>query len=138
MIVGLIISYKLRAFGYDELLPVSGGHANNWGGVGMTLVDSLDTLFIMDMKEDFEMACQWVSDYSRGNMKVVEDLKVEHNGAVSVFEYNIRLLGGLLSAYDLSGKPELLQKAKEVGEVLKIAFEEDNPIPVVMILHCSL
>lgn len=104
----------------------------------MTLVDSLDTLFIMDMKEDFEMACQWVSDYSRGNMKVVEDLKVEHNGAVSVFEYNIRLLGGLLSAYDLSGKPELLQKAKEVGEVLKIAFEEDNPIPVVMILHCSL
>lgn len=131
----LIISYKLRAFGYDELLPVSGGHANNWGGVGMTLVDSLDTLFIMDMKEDFEIACQWVSVYPRDNLKVIEDLKVEHNGAMSVFEYNIRLLGGLLSAYDLSGKPELLQKAKEVGEVLKIAFEEDNPIPVVRFVH---
>lgn len=63
ILIWLIISYKLRAFGYDELLPVSGGHANNWGGVGMTLVDSLDTLFIMDMKEDFEIACQWVCVY---------------------------------------------------------------------------
>ena len=59
-------SYKAHAFGYDELLPVTGGHQNNWGGVGMTLVDSLDTLFLMDMKDDFELACNWVYVYSHG------------------------------------------------------------------------
>lgn len=48
-----------------------------------------------------------------------------------MFEYNIRLLGGLLSAYDLSGKKELLEKAKEVADVLRLAFKDDSPFPVV-------
>lgn len=58
-------------------------------------------------------------------------MKFSHDGNVSVFEYNIRLLGGLLSAYDLSKKPALLEKAIELGSLLKVAFEGDNPIPVV-------
>lgn len=57
---GLLSRYQQHAFGYDELLPVSGGHQNNWGGVGMTLVDSLDTLYIMGMRDEFELACRWV------------------------------------------------------------------------------
>ena len=124
-------SYKAHAFGYDELLPVTGGHQNNWGGVGMTLVDSLDTLFLMDMKDDFELACNWVYVHSHGYSQIQEELKFSHDGGVSVFEYNIRLLGGLLSAYDLSKKPVLLEKAIELGSLLKVAFEGDNPIPVV-------
>jgi hypothetical protein len=42
--------YTSKAWGTDELKPQSGGGQNNWGGVGMTLVDSLDTLWIMGMK----------------------------------------------------------------------------------------
>lgn len=97
----------------------------------MTLIDSLDTLYLMDMKDDFELACKWVFIHSHGYAQVEEELKFSHDGSVSVFEYNIRLLGGLLSAYDLSKKPALLQKAVELGSLLKLAFEGDNPIPVV-------
>lgn len=32
--------------------PVSGIGANNWGGIGQTLVDALDTLWLMDFKEE--------------------------------------------------------------------------------------
>ena len=43
-------NYKLRAFGADEIKPVSGMRNENWGGMGMTLLDSLDTLWLMGMK----------------------------------------------------------------------------------------
>lgn len=119
--MGVWRRYKQHAFGYDEILPASGGHANNWGGVGMTLVDSLDTLYVMGLREEFEQACQWV----------VKNLQINSESNISVFEYNIRVLGGLLGAYDVSGKRELLDKAKEVADVLKIAFLDDSPLPVV-------
>ena len=45
-------SYREKAFGHDEIKPVSGGYSDVWGGVGMTLVDSLDTLYVMGMKEN--------------------------------------------------------------------------------------
>lgn len=53
-------NYQRYAYGCDELAPVSKGCKNNWGGVGMTLIDSLDTLWIMDMKEEFEEAVGYV------------------------------------------------------------------------------
>ena len=40
---------------------MSGDFNDVWGGVGMTLVDSLDTLWLMGLKEEFEEAVQWVS-----------------------------------------------------------------------------
>ena len=118
----MTISYRERAFGHDELKPVSGGYSDVWGGVGMTLVDSLDTLYVMDMKEEFEEACTWVIDHL--------DMTSDQN--VSVFEYNIRLLGGLLSAYDLSGREGLLEKAIEVGQLLKVAFTDELTFPTVI------
>ncbi|CAN0270361.1 unnamed protein product, partial [Phaeothamnion confervicola] len=35
----------------DEVLPISGKQKNNWGGMGVTLVDSLDTLWLMGLKD---------------------------------------------------------------------------------------
>ena len=113
-------SYREKAFGHDEIKPVSGGYSDVWGGVGMTLVDSLDTLYVMGMKDEFDEACTWVIDH----------LHLTSDMSVSVFEYNIRLLGGLLSAYDLSGREGLLEKAKEVGQLLKEAFTDDSLFPV--------
>ena len=53
-------NYKQYAFGCDELAPVTKQCKNNWGGVGMTLIDSLDTLWIMDLKEEFFEAVDYV------------------------------------------------------------------------------
>lgn len=52
--------YEDKAWGADELKPRSGRPQNNWGGMGMTLLDSLDVLWIMGMKEEFKRARDWV------------------------------------------------------------------------------
>ena len=100
---------------------MSGDFNDVRGGVGMTLVDSLGTLWLMGLKEEFEEAVQWVSDH----------LALQAASDVSVFEYNIRLLGGLLSAFDLSGDKRLLAKAVEVGDMLQSAFQDPQPLPFV-------
>ncbi|CAM9868406.1 unnamed protein product, partial [Discosporangium mesarthrocarpum] len=70
-----------------QVKPVGRTGSDNWGGMGVTLVDSLDTLWLMGMRKE-----DWVRDH----------LTFEHAGSVSVFETTIRVLGGLLSAFDLS------------------------------------
>eukprot|EP00581_Thalassiosira_minuscula_P002038 CAMPEP_0183736060 /NCGR_PEP_ID=MMETSP0737-20130205/48414_1 /TAXON_ID=385413 /ORGANISM="Thalassiosira miniscula, Strain CCMP1093" /LENGTH=1144 /DNA_ID=CAMNT_0025969973 /DNA_START=41 /DNA_END=3475 /DNA_ORIENTATION=- len=112
--------YKKYAYGKDELLPLSNSGQNNWGGMGTTLVDSLSTLWIVGMKDEFYQARDWV----RKNLNFD---KVE--GAVSVFETTIRNLGGLLSAYDLSGDKVFLEKADDLGMRLMRAFESRTGIP---------
>eukprot|EP00636_Phaeomonas_parva_P000251 CAMPEP_0118864030 /NCGR_PEP_ID=MMETSP1163-20130328/8710_1 /TAXON_ID=124430 /ORGANISM="Phaeomonas parva, Strain CCMP2877" /LENGTH=1054 /DNA_ID=CAMNT_0006798099 /DNA_START=229 /DNA_END=3393 /DNA_ORIENTATION=- len=111
--------YKSNAWGYDELLPVSGRKQNNWGGMGVTLVDSLDTLWLMDMKDEFYEARDWVKN----------SLSFDRAGTVSVFETTIRELGGLLSAYDLSGDAVFLDKARVLGDRLLKAFDTPSGIP---------
>ena len=108
--------YFLNAFGMDELLPQSGTGSNGWGGQGITLVDALDTLWLMDMKDEFYQARDWVRDH-------LDHSKV---GAVSVFETTIRDLGGLLSAYDFSGDAAFLDKAIDLGERLFHAFDNSH------------
>ena len=80
---------------------MSGGFADNWGGVGMTLVDSLDTLWLLGLRAEFDEAAEWA----------IHNLTLRADSHVSVFEYNIRLLGGLLSAYELSGKQNQVRVA---------------------------
>jgi mannosyl-oligosaccharide alpha-1,2-mannosidase len=111
--------YKEHAFGQDEVLPISGRGHNNWGGMGTTLVDSLDTLWLMGLTEEFWEGRDWVRDH----------LDHDHVGSVSVFETTIRSLGGLLSAYDWSGDKVFLEKAKDLGKRLFRAFESPSGIP---------
>ena len=68
--------YKTYAWGKDEVKPLSKSGSDPWGGMGVTLVDSLDTLFIMGMKEEFAEATQWVKS----------SLTFKHADTVSVFE----------------------------------------------------
>ncbi|KAI9697702.1 MAG: hypothetical protein M1820_007689 [Bogoriella megaspora] len=114
-------SYKKHAWMKDELAPLSGGYKNTFGGWAATLVDSLDTLWIMGMKEEFYEAMKAVDqiDFSR---TVMEE--------INVFETTIRYLGGFLSAYDLSGETALLDKAIEVGEMVYVAFDTPNRMPI--------
>jgi mannosyl-oligosaccharide alpha-1,2-mannosidase len=115
--------YKKHAWLRDEVAPISAGWKDTFGGWAATLVDSLDTLWIMGMKEDFEIAvaaCQQI------------DFSTTDTQDVNVFETTIRYMGGFLAAYDISGGkyPLLLLKAVEVGELLMSCFDTPNRMPI--------
>jgi Glycosyl hydrolase family 47 len=105
--------YTKYAFGMDEILPASRRGTNNWGGFGVTLVDSLDSLWLMGMKKEFYEARDWVRD----------NLRHDKPRAVSVFETTIRSLGGLLSAFDWSGDKVFLTSALDLGRRLIRSFD---------------
>ncbi|OQR85650.1 mannosyl-oligosaccharide alpha-1,2-mannosidase [Thraustotheca clavata] len=110
--------YETYAFGADEVGPVSGTRRQNvWGGIGVTLVDALDTLYIMEMKAEFQRARDWVA-----NELDFKHLGVD-GGTISVFEVTIRELGGLLSAYDLSRDPVFKERALDLARLLTPAFD---------------
>ncbi|KMU78017.1 alpha-mannosidase IC [Coccidioides immitis RMSCC 3703] len=75
--------YKERAWGYDEVGPVKGNVRNTFGGWGATLVDSLDTLWIMGLKAEFEEA---VAAVQRIDFSYCEE------PLLNVFETTIRYL----------------------------------------------
>lgn len=107
-------NYEDVAFGFDAIKPVSGRGDNNWGGLGMTLVDALDTLLVMKMDDEYRRALAWVQDH----------LHFDKNLNVNTFETTIRLLGGLLSAFSLSNDTVLLDKAEDLGKRLTLAFSK--------------
>lgn len=106
----------------DELRPVDGGYKKTFCGWAATMVDTLDTLIIMELYDEFEMA-------------LVELEKIDFTGTqgcqINLFETTIRHLGGLLSAYDLTGgkRAILIEKAVELGEILFTAFDTPNRMP---------
>ena len=115
--------YKAHAWMQDELSPLNGGSVKAFGGWAATLVDSLDTLWIMGMKEEFDEAVDAAKDI---------DFNSTSEEMLNIFETTIRYLGGFLGAYDLTGGtyPVLLQKATEVGDLLYCAFDTPNRMPV--------
>jgi mannosyl-oligosaccharide alpha-1,2-mannosidase len=114
--------YKKYAWAKDELAPVTGSFKTPFCGWAATLVDSLDTLLIMGLHEEFKEALEEVSKI---NFTSTEDCMI------NLFETTIRHLGGLLSAYDISGAKYkiLLTKAVELGEILYTAFDTPNRMP---------
>jgi mannosyl-oligosaccharide alpha-1,2-mannosidase len=115
--------YKDHAWLHDEVMPVSGGQKDPFVGWAATLVDSLDSLYILGMKDEFEEAVAALEqiDFSKPNAD-----------KVPVFEVTIRYLGGLLGAWDISEHkyPILLQKARQLGEFLSRVFDTNNGLPV--------
>ena len=115
--------YKKYAWMQDELSPISGQFRNPFCGWAATLVDSLDSLWIMDMKVEFEEATRAVKDI---------DFTTSIRSDIPIFETTIRYLGGLLGAYDISGGKYrvFLDKAVELAEVLMGAFDTPNRMPI--------
>ncbi|XP_020837458.1 endoplasmic reticulum mannosyl-oligosaccharide 1,2-alpha-mannosidase isoform X2 [Phascolarctos cinereus] len=110
--------YKKFAWGRDELKPLTHSF-NEWFGLGLTIIDALDTMWILDLKEEFEEAKAWVKT----------ELNFGKNVDVNLFESTIRILGGLLSTYHLSGDSLFLEKAKDIGNRLMPAFNTPSRIP---------
>ncbi|KAI8939502.1 hypothetical protein NX059_003273 [Plenodomus lindquistii] len=114
--------YKKFAWLHDEVKPMSGTFRDPFAQWGATLVDSLDTLWIMGLKEDFEEAAKAVDEI---------DFTTTMRPDIPMFETTIRYLGGLVAAYDVSGKKykNLLDKAVELAEILMSAFDTPNRMP---------
>ncbi|KAI9205353.1 glycoside hydrolase [Polychytrium aggregatum] len=130
-------SYMTYAFPKDELNPIKcngrgpDNDPNNWnvndvlGGYSLTLVDTLDTLVIMNDFKGFETAVR----------KTIEHVHFDLDSRVQVFEVTIRMMGGLLSAHILASDPafgfridwysgELLALATNLADRLLPAFTE--------------
>ncbi|KAI1139087.1 glycoside hydrolase family 47 protein [Hypoxylon sp. FL0543] len=119
--------YMTYAKGHDELSPVSKKFRDPFCGWAATLVDALDTLWIMGMKEEFEEALLEVEK--------IDFTTSKYRSEIPVFETTIRYLGGLLAAYDVSGGKAgghdiLLEKAIELAEILMGVFDTPNRMPV--------
>ena len=115
--------YREYAWGHDELAPKTKSSREKFGGWGATLVDALDTMWIMGLKKEFEEALEFVEEL---------DFTYSTEPRIPVFETTIRYLGGLLGAYDVSEHkyPVLLEKAKQLGDVLFGVFDTPNRMPV--------
>lgn len=117
-------NYKLYAWGKNELRPLSknsydfgifGGH-----NIGLTIVDALDTLFLMNLTSEYEEGRDWIEK------KFCLD---EVDQKINVFETNIRFVGGFLSLYALTGNELYKEKAIHVGDKLLLAFKTPTGIP---------
>ncbi|ETN46613.1 uncharacterized protein HMPREF1541_00799 [Cyphellophora europaea CBS 101466] len=115
--------YKTYALPHDELKPLSNDTADPFNGWGATLVDSLDTMWMMGLQDEFEEAV--------GNVTNI-DFKTSTRKDLPLFETTIRYLGGLLGAYDISQAkyPILLEKAVELADVIMGAFDTPNRMPI--------
>lgn len=112
--------YVESAWGFDELVPVSDAGEDSLGGVGATVVEALGTLYLMKLETRYRAARDWVA----------ANLDFEKVGAfVSVHEVTTRILGGLLSAYQLTGDHMFLAKAEDLGRRLAPAFDSSNGVP---------
>ncbi|KAJ3516944.1 hypothetical protein NLJ89_g817 [Agrocybe chaxingu] len=98
--------YEKYAAQSDELRPVTNRSINNFNGWGVTVFDSLDTMLLMGLKDEYERGLEIVKN---ANFSKSADHK-----RVPYFETVIRYLGGLLSAYALSNDTLLIHRAEDL------------------------
>jgi hypothetical protein len=116
--------YREYAWGHDALKPLSNQPADWYGEpLLMTPVDALDTMILMGLDEQANEARELIAT----KLSFDRDLDVKH------FEVVIRLLGGLLSGYQLTGDQRLLDLAEDLGTRLLPAFDSPTGLPYVYV-----
>src|SRR5882724_1477471 len=112
--------YKRYAWGHDDLKPLSKGY-HDWYAepLLMTPVDALDTMILMGLKDE----ATDTKSYIIKNLSFDKDISVQN------FEVTIRLLGGLLSSYQLTGDGRLLVLAEDLGNRLLPVFDSPTGLP---------
>ncbi|XP_061181375.1 ER degradation-enhancing alpha-mannosidase-like protein 2 [Saccostrea echinata] len=123
--------YIKHAYPYDELRPLTCDGHDTWGSYSLTLIDALDTLAIMGNYTEFRRVAELIID----KMNFDTDINA------SVFETNIRILGGLLSAHLFTKRARmevepgwpcsgpLLRLAEDVARRLLPAFDTPTGMP---------
>ncbi|KAF9787128.1 glycoside hydrolase [Thelephora terrestris] len=120
------LAYERDAMGCDLYHPVSrvGSNLTDAGGIGYMVVDAIDSLILLGLDDEYQRAREWVAN----------ELSFDRDGVYSTFETTIRVLGGLLSAYELSGRDSLyLEKATELAERIMPVFDTHNGIPMTLV-----
>lgn len=112
--------YKRHAWGHDALKPLSQA-PHDWYAQSllMTPVDALDTLLLMGLDEEAKQARELIAT----------ELSFDHDMYVQNFEVTIRLLGGLLSGYQMTGDERLLKLADDLGTRLLPVFDSPTGMP---------
>jgi mannosidase alpha-like ER degradation enhancer 2 len=112
--------YKQYAWGHDELKPLS-HTSRDWHAASllMTPVDALDTMYLMSLTDEANATREYIATH----LSFDQDIYVKN------FEITIRLLGGLLSAYQLSHDARLLHLADDLGSRLLHAFNSPTGMP---------
>ncbi|MEX2115378.1 MAG: glycoside hydrolase family 47 protein [Bacteroidota bacterium] len=115
-------AYKKYAWGQDGLRPLT-KTGYTWYSVPlyMTALDALDTMILMGFKEEADSVREFIA----------RNLRVDHDIYVKNFEITIRILGGLISSYQLSGDQRLLALADDLGARLLPVFDTPTGIPYV-------
>ncbi|KLJ10937.1 mannosyl-oligosaccharide alpha-1,2-mannosidase [Blastomyces silverae] len=122
-------AYTKYAWGQDQFHPISQkGSQMSPKGLGWIIVDSLDTMMIMNLTSQLGEAREWIQ----------HELTYDQDQDVNTFETTIRMLGGLLSAHYLAGQlPDVasrsdfiyLSKAIDLADRLLGAYESPSGIP---------
>ena len=112
--------YKQYCWGHDDLKPLS-KTCRDWYGtpVLMTAVDSLDSLYLLGFKKEADATREFIAK----NLSFDKDISVQN------FEITIRILGGLLSAYQISNDKRLLDLADDLGRRLLPVFDSPTGLP---------
>ncbi|EDW29998.1 GL15936 [Drosophila persimilis] len=122
-------NYKLYAWGKNELRPLSQRpHSGSIFGsydLGATIVDGLDTLYIMGLENEYREGRDWIErKFSLDNI----------SAELSVFETNIRFVGGMLTLYAFTGDPLYKEKGTACGPTkLLPAFQTPTGIPYALV-----
>ncbi len=112
--------YKQNCWGHDDLKPLS-KTCRDWYGTPllMTAVDSLDSLYLLGFKKEADRTREYI----------VKNLSFDKDISVQNFEITIRILGGLLSSYQMTGDKRLLNLADDLGRRLLPVFESPTGLP---------
>ncbi|KAH7824311.1 1,2-alpha-mannosidase [Monocercomonoides exilis] len=109
-------AYKLHAWGSDELFPLNKSR-NEWlNGQATTMIDAISTICVMNLTHELIDIKKFLAN---------SEFKLSGKGT-SLFEVTIRILGGLISAYDLSNDFFFLEKATLIGNQLLQSFEANK------------
>ncbi|KAF3437093.1 hypothetical protein FNV43_RR19846 [Rhamnella rubrinervis] len=138
-------NYMTHAFPHDELKPLTKTFTDSLGELGnlklerlsqdyngsaLSLIESLSSLVVLGNNTEFERAVLWLS----------ENLTFDVDVRINLFECNIRVLGGLVSAHLLATdstnrlvqgtyKNQLLTLAEELGQRFLLAFNTPTGLP---------
>lgn len=112
--------YKKYCWGHDDLKPIS-KTCRDWYGqsILMTPVDSLDSLYMLGFKKEADETREYI----------VKNLNFDKDISVQNFEITIRILGGLISAYQITGDKRLLALADDLGTRLLPVFNSPTGMP---------
>lgn len=111
--------YEAKAWGHDAISPIT-GEPSDWCKLGVLVLDSLSTLKLTGLDEEFE----------RGRSLAERMLQTESpHGMHSLFETSIRVFGGLLGAHALTGDRVFLDAALRLGDNLVGSFNTQSHLP---------